>query len=176
MIPDYYVSAFEFGVSPPELDFQGSVGENICKNLRVFSSLDRIDIVVDDKWAKESNVGHNIGGYEISSADLSLTMDYEKNFILNKEREIKVCLKADESGEFKGVLFFQALDKSLNIGIWMNADISGNNQTNRLTGFDISDLENYNYGPLKIFLPLTTFNLFLLLVLLAIAYRKKKKR
>lgn len=168
-----YVYAFEFGISPSELNFQGKQGEEICNNVKIFSSLDEINIALEDKWAVNVNASKNLNEYLMDSDDLDIVMDYEKDFILNKEREMSICLKSGDYGKFKGVLFFQALDSSLNIGIWLNADITKDNLASRITGYSIRDLESYN--SMKVFLPLTVFNLLLLLLLFFVYSKKKSK-
>ena len=169
-----YVSAFEFGVSPSELNFQGKEGEEICKNVKIFSSLDGINIAIEDKWTTQKDSSKNLNEYLMDSNELKINMNYERDFLLNNEREIKICLKSEIDGKFKVILFFQALDNSLNIGIWLNADISKTNQASKITGFSIKDLDGFN--PINIFLPLTSFNLFLLLALLFVHYKRKKNR
>lgn len=169
-----YVSAFEFGVSPSELNFQGKEGEEICKNVKIFSSLDGINIAIEDKWTTQKDSSKNLNEYLIDSNELKINMDYERDFLLNNEREIKICLKSKEAGEFKGVLLFQALDNSLNIGIWLNADISKTNQASKITGFSIKDLDSLN--SMNVFLPLTIFNLFLLFALLFVHHKRKKDK
>ncbi|MEK6915803.1 MAG: hypothetical protein AABW89_04660 [Nanoarchaeota archaeon] len=171
-----YVSAFEFGIYPSELNFNGKQGEEICNNVKIFSSLNKINIALEDKWAINVNASKNLNEYLVGSDSLKIVMGYERNFILDNKKEISICLKSKNYGKFKGVLFFQALDSSLNIGIWLNANISKNSLASRITGYSIKDSENYD--SMKLFLPLTVFNLFLLLMLFfvysKIKYKTKK--
>lgn len=171
-----YVSAFEFGVSPSELNFQGRVEEKICNKVDIFSSLNEINMAIEDKWSIKDNTNKEINNYLTNSSDLRITIDYERNFILNKEKEISICLKSKDSGIFKGILFFQALGGSLNIGVWLNVNISNTNKVNKLTGFSISDFNSYIDNPIKMFVPLTILNLFLLLALLFMYSRKKRSK
>jgi len=168
-------SGFEYGISPSELNFNGKMGEKICKNVRVFTSIDEISISVEDKWVLESNAEKNINYYLNNSSDLNIALDYERNFTLKKEKEIIICLESKDSGKFKGVLIFQALDGSLNLGIWLNVDILESKKANNLSDIDVNDIANYGkINLVKIFLPMTLFNISLLLALLFV-YSKKKK-
>ena len=167
-----YVSAFEFGISPSELSFQGVQGQEICQKVNLFSSLNEINIALKDKWSIESNPSKNLNDYLMESDDLKIILTYEQNFILNNQKEIKICLKSKDFGKFRGVLFFQALDRSLNIGIWLNADISKSNQASKITGFSINDSDINN--SMNIVLPITLFNLFLFFMLFFV-YNKRKK-
>ena len=84
-----YVSAFEFGVSPSELNFQGKEGEKICKNVKIFSSIDGINIAIEDKWTTQKDSSKNLNEYLMDSNELKINMNYERDFLLNNEREIK---------------------------------------------------------------------------------------
>src|SRR3989344_815500 len=170
-----HVSAFEFGISPSELNFNGKAGEEICSKVNIFSSLDEINLVIEDKWSTKENPNKEINNYITNSSDLRITLNYERNFILNQEKEINICLKSKDSGNFKGILIFQALDGSLNIGIWLNVNISNPSKINRLTGFSISDFNSSIDNSIKVFLPLTILNLFLLLGLLLVYFNRNKK-
>ncbi|MEK6811241.1 MAG: hypothetical protein AABX96_01900, partial [Nanoarchaeota archaeon] len=147
-----YVSAFEFGVSPSELNFNGKIEEKICNKVYIFSSFNEINMAIEDRWSTKNNTNKDINNYLTNSSVLRITIDYERNFILNKEKEINICLKSKDSGKFKGVLFFQALDGSLNIGVWLNANISNINKVNKLTGLSISNFNSYIDNSTKVFL------------------------
>jgi len=170
-----YVSAFEFGVSPSELNFNGKAGEEICKNIKIFSSINEINMVIEDRWSVKENANKDINNYLTNSNDLRIAINYERNFTLNQEKEINICLKSKDSGNFKGILIFQALDGSLNIGIWLNANISNPSKINKLTGFSISDFNSNIDNSIKVFLPLTILNLFLLLGLLLVYFKKNRR-
>lgn len=166
-------SAFEFGVSPSELNFDGKENQKICKSVSVFSSLNKINISLEDKWAENENANKNINLYSISNEELNLELEYEKNFILNRKKEIDVCLTSKNAGNLKGILIFEALNKSLSIGIWINVNVSKNNKASKITGFSVLNSDNFNV--IKIPLVITTFNLFLLLSLIFFYSRRKIK-
>lgn len=169
-----YVSSFEFGVSPSELNFQGKTDEKICQKASVFSSIDKINISLEDRWTNDEKANKIIDKYILNKEALYIKMTYERNFILNKEKEIDICLISKYSGNFRGILFFEAINGSLSIGIWLNADISSNIKTNKITGFSVLNSEDYNL--IKIPLIVTAFNLFLLLGLMFIYLKRKDKR
>ncbi len=163
-------SAFEFGISPAELTFEGLEGEEICKGVKIFSSLNQIDIDLMDKWTLEK-YSKEISKYGLGSNDLNLKLNYPDKISLGNKRDLKICLNSEDAGNFKGVLIFQALDKNLNIGLWLNANISKKSEASKITGFSIN--ESGTLGSVNIFMPLTILNLFLLLGLFFIYKRKK---
>jgi len=167
-----HVSAIEFGLSPSEINFQGKEGEKICKDIKIFSTLDQMNIFVDDKWNIEADQIKNLDAYSTDSEELNIIISYEDEFLLNFDKEIKICLKSEEEGKYYGVLLFNAIGSSLSIGVWLNADISKNIQSSKITGLSIKDLSNLN--PINVFLPITLFNLIALLMLFFVYYKRKK--
>lgn len=164
-------SAFEFGISPAELTFKGLQGEEICNQIKVFSSLDQIDMNLIDKWTSEKS-SKEISKYTLNSKDLNLDLNYNNKLILGREKNLKICLNSEDAGNFKGVLIFQALDKNLNIGLWLNANISKKREASKITGFSIN--ESGTLSSTNIFIPLTILNLLLLFGLFFIYKRKKR--
>ena len=158
------VSAIEMGVSPPEINYFGEAGENICSNITLFSDR-RIVVIAEDRWGDAES--RNILDYRKSADELGISLDYEKISEVNREEKFVMCLKSENSGVYYGALLFRAENSPAGIGVWVVLNISGNNKEGaksdiiRITGAVIGS-NSRNYPAIL----LTVFAIILLLILI----------
>jgi len=128
-------SCASLSMSPPQINFQGSVNENICSSFMIEGN----SIVQGEtKWAREGYFERKINEHMLNASELGLEIDYLGEFELNGSVEKDICILAKNPGNYHGILFYKIKDKPLKVGIWMNVSISEKKDKNiGLTGFSV---------------------------------------
>ena len=139
-----FSSAFELGISPPVLVFEGNVRERVCRNISIFSDRTGISLLISDKWTNKKDLTRDIEFYNIDSSNLWIELNYNNKIIVDRKYEREVCLIAENNGLYQGLLTFDVRDRSLGLGSWILANITGEDirnksLTNSITGFITGD-------------------------------------
>jgi len=111
-----FVSAVELGVSPGRIEFFGE-----CENVTIFATG---KIIAEDKWSKINS--NNLDDYNLNSRNAGVEIKYEKNFIVNGNKKIPVCIEGE--GEHFGVLLFRQEGSMAGVGSWLYVDINNKNE------------------------------------------------
>lgn len=114
-------TTFAMAASPPELFFNGSINENICKSITLNGTE---NIIILDRWVKDKEKTKDLSQYNIKSEDLKLNFNYLNQFYLEGHKSINICLNSKRTGEYFGVLLIQSREKPVGLGIWINAKIT----------------------------------------------------
>jgi len=129
----YFGEAYELGVSPQGIEFYGDTGEDICEKAAIFSRNYAGDVSVGDRWALDKNT--DVRNYNLSSSDIGLDLSYDRDFEINSNgNENEVCLNAKYGGKYYGVLLFRGEDGSVEVGIWLYANIKGESRSDGPNG------------------------------------------
>lgn len=112
-----FVQAVELGVSPSEIKFDGDAGNEICKKFIVFSKDYTGEVQVYDKWKYNNE--------EINSTAFGINADYDSEFELNEYEEEEICFNYNYGGKFNGLISFRTADGSVEVNMFIGADISG---------------------------------------------------
>jgi hypothetical protein len=158
------VLALKIGVSPPEINYFGEAGENICSNITLFSDR-KIIVIAEDRWGDAKS--RNILDYKKSADEFGVSLEYEKISEVDKEEKLSMCLKSENSGVYYGAFLFHAENSPAGIGVWIVLNISGNNKEVvkndiiRITGAVIGS-NSRNYPAIL----LTVFAIILLIILI----------
>lgn len=161
------MTSVTLSASPKEINFTGNTNEKICKNINL--KLDKPEkIITTIKW-KNNEEEKIISNYKINSHEYKISEEFNKNIILEKETNEKICLTFKEKGNYSGIIFYKIENKPAQIGIWINAKIEGNNPL-KITGNFAKIPEKMNYKN-----SLTTFSIILLIILLFLLIKLKRK-
>jgi len=166
------IQSMEFGASPSFLDFELNNGGIVCRNLSIFSSIDKLDLKIEDYWDLSENHDKNLSNYVFSAEDAEIIIDYSKELRLNRSRIFPVCVSVDKEKFAKGILLLNAPNGNLNIGVWLNIGVpeKGTGRRSLISGF-VSDglMDNeVNVPYLLGFLILSSLALFIVLLFLTI--------
>lgn len=137
------INSLELSTSPGNLEFKGKTNEKICNEFQIHSDYNK-SILSELIWNNNPKTKNNINEYKLTSSQLDIKEEIEKNIIL-KEQSIKkqICLTFKEPGTYNGALIFKTQDSYAAVGIWINAKISGaktnnpNKETQTITGLSI---------------------------------------
>jgi hypothetical protein len=161
----YSVNAATLTISPPQLDFKGVVGEEICNNIKIKVNGTE-NLTGKIKWAEEGYFERVLNEHKLDSEELDLEIDFSEEIEINEIEEIKICLRGKKAGKFHGVLLYKIKDKPLQIGIWTNVTLEGNNFI-KMTGNFINNKDKFD--------SLLIFPIILLVILLGLLFWYKKK-
>jgi hypothetical protein len=172
------VSGAQLRINPPKIEFNGNIGDKICKEISVYTDYNG-NILEHSRWSiKDSK---DINDYGFSQDDFGLNLNFPEHITAkNYERE-EVCIIANKEGEYHGVLLFNAEESPVGVGIWISANINGNSNINnssnnpsKITG-DAINTNASSKNELIFLCSLFTFLLLCLLVSL-IFYQNKVVR
>lgn len=158
------VNASDLGIYPDELNFNGDIGEKICKEAIVFSS-ERISIELEDYWA-EGEAGREVAKYYQKSEFKGIEISYPERFYFKDKKEVKVCITGNIAGKFNGLLMFRG--ENVGIGTWIKVNIH-RSVLSKITGNTIYDLGEGNMIGMMLF-----FTFILLMILGYLLFRTKK--
>lgn len=170
------INSLDIGVSPANLNFIVSPNEVACKRITLFSD-EKISFYGEDRWALEDT--KDLRKFNKNSADLNLVLTYQKEVNFKDKKNIQVCIKSLDSGNYNGILIFNT-NQSASIGIWVSVNVKGEvkkiNTLVNSTEIESIKLKGINsqnkfYVLYSIFLSL--FLVFILLMLL-ISYRNEE--
>lgn len=112
-------------VSPIQLDFEGKVGEEICKNITI-KTIGENKIIINDLWAEKGMNEKILSLHQIEGKKLGLEMYYINETKIYEKKIIEICMSGKNSGNYHGALLFRIEDKPIRVGIWMNVNLTGN--------------------------------------------------
>ncbi len=167
-----FSSAIEFGISPDTMNFEGSIGEDICRN---FSLIGSKELIFNGTILWSENNTKIIPNYLIHSNTISLEATYPQE---TGPGRYKVCIRGNESGEYYGALFYRIENTNYGIGAWiyLNLRDNGYRYHNLIIG-NVINVDTLNKGltayPLLLFLMF--FLVIELIVLLIILIKNSKK-
>lgn len=157
-------NAVTLSMSPPQLDFQGKVGETICLNVTM-KTLGNVLVVGEDKWAEEGFSERKLSMHKLGAKELHLELNYVEELEINEKEIFEVCLNGESSGNFHGLLLYKIKDKPVKIGIWINVTLEKSGLI-KMTGESINIREKAK--PLNI---LAVSTIFLLVIFLGLVFR-----
>ena len=118
-----FVSAVQIGISPPQIEFEGNVGEKICKTIKLFSEQEE-RFIGTDRWSNEKYFVKDINKYNINSSTIGIEFDYPRELISKEKSEIEICVKGDNPGEYYGAIIYST-NKSAAVGSWIILKVHG---------------------------------------------------
>lgn len=116
------INAFELGISPAQVVFEGSQNKTICKEVHVFSTQESAYYVYNE-WSTKAS--RNIYDYTLDAENFGLVISYP-DIIQVGQKDIRVCITAECSGFYQGVLLVQPIERSIGVGAWLLVNINGN--------------------------------------------------
>jgi hypothetical protein len=174
------ILSLELSVSPGNLEFNGKINEKLCNEFLLQSDYNKT-IITDLKWNNNPDTRSNINDYTISSNQLNINEDFDKNLKINKvSLKKQICLTFNEPGEYNGALIFKTQDSIAGVGIWIKAKITGkktntpntNDNFQKITGLSIiNPIENKN----NIYLISLVITIILITILITLMFAKKIK-
>lgn len=163
------VSAFQIGISPPEINATLKVGEAICKNISISVSSDA-DLNVRDVWAQEGEINRELTKHTLTSSFLGIVIVYDSKISVSKSKNVSVCLFGKNPGIYHGALIYSG--KNAGVGVWILLNVTGSAKNNFLTGSAIDNLKNHG---MRGFILAEMFIILILLIALYVYLRKWRK-
>lgn len=175
-----YADAAKLGISPAVIEFNMNSNERICQKAVLFSDSNET-LIGETRWNSNKDFIKNLNQYNSDADDLNIKIEFPENIQVINKKDINICLTAKNSGKYFGALIYKNENKPAGIGVWVIANINGNEfEENRetglikLTGRVIENDEENNSNEIKTALIISTFFLLsYLVVLIAIKNRKK---
>jgi hypothetical protein len=132
------VSAVQLSISPPQIDFVGSTGEEICNT--IFIQVNGTEnLIGKNLWAEEGIDLRKISLHNLTSEDLRIDFNYEDKIEVDGERGAQICVTAKRKGTYHGLLLYKIENKPVQVGIWMNVSVSKGNDLVKITGNAVKD-------------------------------------
>jgi hypothetical protein len=132
------VSAVQLSMSPPQIDFVGSVGEEICNNVLIQVNGTE-NLIGKNLWAEEGVELRKITLHNLSAENLRIDFNYEKEVKIIGKKEVEICVTAKKKGNYHGLLLYKIENKPVQVGIWMNVSVLSGNDLVKITGNSIKD-------------------------------------
>jgi len=150
------VSAVEFGASPSKMKITAYSNEEYCNHIRVFSSLERVDVIVRVNLDKEI-----------------FETKYDKEFTLLKENNFRFCLKPSKDGKYEKTIEFEFVNYNAIIGVILEINVLPSDSLLKVTGDSVfSGFSGKNVNSLMI---QSMFLLILLVIFLSMLFRLKNR-
>tara|TARA_Y100000310_G_scaffold150569_2_gene150051 strand:- start:3251 stop:3775 length:525 start_codon:yes stop_codon:yes gene_type:complete len=162
------------GISPPEVTFEGSVGERICNEVSLHSS-SNLEVVGKDRWMKGDVFVKDLSRYKSGADDLKIEVDYPKELGVVSREEFEVCVVAEKEGDYFGALIYTASDGPVGIGNWIIVRVSEdeNSLIELLPGLPRSEDGRVKIVP--VLLVSNSLLLFSFLMLISFRFRRKAR-
>ena len=161
----YSINAATLSISPPQLNFEGEVGEELCNKIRIKVNGTE-NVTGKIKWAKEGYSKRILHEHNLDSEELNLKVKFLKKLTIEKSEEIEICLRGKNAGTYHGVLLYRIQGKPLQIGIWTNVSLEGKDFIKMTGNFINAEDKEPN---------LLLFSTILLVVFFALLFWYKKK-
>jgi hypothetical protein len=161
----FTVNAATLTISPPQINFQGNVGEKICKEIEIKVNGTE-NLTGKIKWAKEGYFEKVLSEHNLESKELKLEVNFPKNLEIKENEKIEICLKGKKTGKYHGVLLYRIKNKPLQIGIWVNVNLEGKDFI-KMTGNFVKTENEFN--------SMLIFPTILLVVFIILIFWYKKK-
>lgn len=164
------VSSSGLTISPSQINFNTKENQESCKQITVSTEGSGI-LIGEDKWAEKGVTERKFLIHTLSPGDLDLKVDYPKKFELKNSATVDVCITAEDSGLYHGLLLYKKENSKAGVGIWMNLNVTESEKFSikRLTGDTIKEI---NGKTILIILPII---LTIILIILLIKLNKKGK-
>ncbi len=124
-----FALAATLSISPGTLVLYGKANEEVCNKIILkYSSSESLEGT--DLWASEGTE-KKLSLYNLKAGDMGITITYPTQVYLNADinKEITVCLTAQNQGTFQGALYFVPVSSSGNqapgAGTWLSVNIQG---------------------------------------------------
>ena len=136
--------ALELGISPPILSFKGETENKICKEFKIFSDREGLNLQLNNKWANKNTLSKDIKDYSYNGEKFEIETEYYDRIIVDKEYLGEICIKAKNKGIYYGLLEVNSQNGNVGLGSWMIANITENKRFRPITGKVIE--QEFNKG------------------------------
>lgn len=158
-----FVSAYDLGVYPDEMNFDAEIGERVCKKAIIFSS-ENTSVEIEDYWSYQGE--RKVEEYYQKSEMKGIEISYPEKLIFKGKKEVKICITGNIAGRFNGLLMIRG--ENAGIGSWINVNIR-NNFLSGITGRAVYDLEEGETMGFMLF-----FTFVLILILGYLVFKRKR--
>ena len=93
------VSAGEFSISPPQVNFEGELKQEICGNFFI-STPEKSILIGEDRWGEKEETRRKFSAHTLSSEELGLEIKYPEliesevnGLLFNDLPELTACIK-----------------------------------------------------------------------------------
>ncbi|MAG27354.1 hypothetical protein CMI47_17615 [Candidatus Pacearchaeota archaeon] len=112
-------TAVAVGFSPSSLTFNLQPNEEACGTITLDSESESIS--VSDKWAKSEETKWKVSLFDTTAEDHNIAITYP--YLLSpEERQVEVCLSAENEGEYHGAIIFKQAQEGSSIiqmAVWL---------------------------------------------------------
>ncbi|MEK6890896.1 MAG: hypothetical protein AABX03_02055 [Nanoarchaeota archaeon] len=178
------VYANSLGLSRANLEFVGDIGEEVCKELIIFSG-ESVSVSGEDRWSLKNS--KELSDYTKYADELKIDINYPESVNFNKKETVNVCITGNENGKYHGVLIYKDPEIA-GVGTWLEVTVGnginpnsdeGEKETIKsssvsLTGSSVDDTSSGVSG-LYIVLFFSFILLIVVLIVLFVLYRKSKR-
>ncbi len=171
-------AAARIGVSPAIIEFNIDSGIKICEKATLFSNSNET-LIGETRWSSDKEFEKNLNKYTLNPEDLKIKIEFPENVKVDNKKQIEICLTGKRAGKYYGALIYKTENKPAGIGIWISANINGDEETPeisaiKLTGNIVSNKEDDNKT--KTNLSLSTLFLFAVFIILIIVKGKVQNK
>jgi len=163
------VSASELSISPSEINFNTIENQESCNQIMISTEGQGI-LIGEDKWAEKGITERKFLIHTLSPEDLDLEVNYPKRFEIKNYATVNVCITAEDSGFYHGLLLYKKENSKAGVGIWMNLNVTESEKFSilKLSG---NAIKESNVKTILIILPII---LTIILVILLLKLNKRK--
>ncbi|MFA6023484.1 MAG: hypothetical protein WC781_05335 [Candidatus Pacearchaeota archaeon] len=136
-----FASAFNFGISPGQIQLNGNVGELICQNLSLITSDNKVTATGEDKWIAQENEVRKITDYVDTASDYGLEAVYPKNIQVTKSYSVNFCVKGTKAGEYYGVIVYRTTGQ-IGAASWVKVKLTEKSNNAPITGAVVGNNSN----------------------------------
>jgi hypothetical protein len=169
----YNVSATNLGISPGNLEFNGSINEKICRNITIKTDTNGT-LIGEVRWLEGDIEKRDIKEYKKDSID-GINIDLPKMISnISGIQNIEVCIISKNPGIYYGSIIYKTQDSYAGVGSWIKVDISNKKERkNEYLSGAIVSLVSKKYSTFEVLLIMSFFVLFFILYYLYDIYKKK---
>ncbi|MBT4376109.1 hypothetical protein HOD29_01925 [archaeon] len=161
------VSAGEFSISPPQVNFEGELKQEICGNFFI-STPEKSILIGEDRWGEKEETRRKFSAHTLSSEELGLEIKYPELIESEGEMNSEICISGEKEGNYHGLLLYRLEGAPTGIGIWLNVSLK--NEGRNILGITGNIISEGNIGIMGI----SSFVLVFILVGLIFVMRRKK--
>lgn len=174
------VEGFEIGVSPPIININGTNGEKICNNITLIASEDYdVGFDLSDAWSDRKRRSKDITKFNINSENYNVETEYPSNITLEYNITKRACFTFRSSGYKQGLLFFDAKERNLKLGVWIVGNIYENDtltEQNTQNNYSFLGISKQSNVKSKVLLEMIIFQTILVVLFGFICYFYLRKR
>ena len=168
------VSSLEIGISPPKLELNISVDQEICRPFRLITDR-QTTFTIETKWSEE--LSRNLKDYTLPEENLELRTNAHTSIPVSSSQPYMFCINAKEAGTYYGVIIASA-PQGAAVGSWLTITVSDKQESvsSKITGLVTKDnaSSSISYSILPIVLLEFTLLFASAGMLLLVVSRKKK--